>query len=236
MKAYIIGGILAVLTMSHAHAAVITWGSPTAVSTGPVNSSDVSTNRTLVEAFNGAISSYGGGDQTVNGVLFRVSTDLLDQDTAATVDFSSATNGGDASYDAILSTVDFGGGDSTTITVGDGDGDSTVSSPGLLTIGTPYEIQVWFVDDRDDAGRTFDERTMGFASSASDSIVSLNDQFVIGTFTADATTQELYLDTIAPSTGFGNAHITAYQIREIPEPSAMLMSVVSALALLRRRR
>ena len=218
-----------------ANGATITWGTATAVSTGPGNSSDVSTNGTLVEAYSGTQTDNSQLSQTVNGVTFIASTTLLNGNSINQGDMSSATNGGDAAYDAILSTLDFGGGDSTTIVIGDGDGNTGTLSTGLLTVGLQYEIQVWFVDDR--AGSNYDSRVMGYASSSSDTVVQLNDQFVIGTFTADATTQTLFLDTISPSSGFGNTHITAYQIRQIPEPSVpALIAGLFGLTSLRRRR
>jgi hypothetical protein len=209
--------------LSSAHAAPITWGTPVAVGTGPGNSSDVSTAGTLVEAYNAAITSYTGGNKTVNGVTFVVTTNLLPLNATTVNDFSIATNGGDANYDAILSTADYGGGDSTTIVIGDGDGNSSVNGAGLLEIGKNYQIQVWFVDDR----ASSNARTMGFASSSTAAKVNLNDQHVIGTFTADATTQTLFLDTVSSAAGdsFGNAHITAYQIRKLAPPSPPAVTI-----------
>jgi hypothetical protein len=209
--------------LSSAHAAPITWGTPLPVGTGAGNSSDVSTAGTLVEAYNAAITSYTGGNKTVNGVTFVVTTNLLPLNATSENDFSIATNGGDANYDAILSTADYGGGDSTTIVIGDGDGNSSVNGAGLLEIGKNYQIQVWFVDDR----TTFNARTMGFASSSTAAKVNLNDQHVIGTFTADATTQTLFLDTVSSAAGdaFGNAHLTAYQIRKLAAPSPPAVTI-----------
>ena len=202
-----------VATLGTARSAPITWGTPTAVGTGPGNSADVSTNGTLVEAYSGTLSDDDPSDQTVNGVTFIATTDLLPSNALNQADMSSTTNSGDAAYDAILSSLDFGGGDSTTIVIGDGDGDTGTLGSGLLTIGLQYEIQVWFVDDR--SASDYDTRVMGFASSSGDPVVQLDDQFVIGTFTADGTTQTLFLNTISPSSEFRNTHITAYQIREL---------------------
>jgi hypothetical protein len=209
--------------LSSAHAAPITWGTPLPVGTGAGNSSDVSTAGTLVEAYNAAITSYTGGNKTVNGVTFVVTTNLLPLNATSENDFSIATNGGDANYDAILSTADYGGGDSTTIVIGDGDGNSSVNGAGLLEIGKNYQIQVWFVDDRVSSNA----RTMGFASSSTAAKVNLNDQHVIGTFTADATTQTLFLDTVSSAAGdaFGNAHLTAYQIRKLAAPSPPAVTI-----------
>jgi hypothetical protein len=73
---------------------------------------------------------------------------------------------------------------------------------------------------------------MSYGSSASDSLLTLKGQFAIGTFTADATTQTLYMETI----NIAQSHINAYQIRLIPEPSSALLGGLGLLALLRRRR
>jgi hypothetical protein len=206
-----------IATALSSNAAPITWGTPVAVGTGVGNSADVSTNGTLVEAYNAAITSYTGGNKTVNGVTFVATTNLLPSNATTVIDFSTGTNGGDAAYDAILSTADYGGGDSTTIIICDGDGNTSVNGPGLLEVGKNYQIQVWFVDDRSST----DSRVMGFASSSSASKANVNDQHVIGTFTADAATQTLFLDTVAAAAGdsFGNAHLTAYQIRALAPPA-----------------
>jgi len=202
-----------------ASAAVMTWGSATNISTGVGNSSDVSTNGTLVEAFSGRISGNPTGNNTVNGVLFTSTTNLLPLDSNDNTDLSTSTNGGDAAYDNILSTVDFGGGESTTITIGGGN----------LEVGELYEIQVWYVDQRAVT------RTMSFGSSATDPLRALSaaGQFAIGTFTADGTSQSLYMTTDGTSP---QNHINAYQVRLIPEPSTALLGGLGLLALLRRRR
>ena len=145
----------------------------------------------------------------MNGVTFQPTSSLLNGDplNAGNNDFSGSTNGGDLAYDTFLSTVEFGGGtDLVTLTVGDGDGDgdASVNGAGLLTIGAEYQIQVWFVDTRPDQDAR--ETPVGDGNG---NTVNLNDQFAIGTFIADATTQTITLE----SPGFGQAHINAYQIR-----------------------
>lgn len=222
--------LLAPLT---SQAAVINWGAATAVSTTVGNSSDVSTTGTLVEAYNAVANDQisGATPITVNTVTFTPTTSLLNADPkdAGTNDFSSGTNSGDADYDIILSTLEYGGGTNlVTLTVGDGDGNGSVTGAGLLVPGNVYEIQVWYVDDRS----TYDARETPVGDGLGNK-VTLNDQFAIGTFTADATTQDLTLE----SPGFGQSHINAYQVRLIPEPgSALLLGLGGLTALLRRRR
>ncbi|WP_338688270.1 sulfatase-like hydrolase/transferase [Haloferula helveola] len=181
------------------HAAPIVWGTPTAVSTGAGNSSDVSTNGTLVEAINALSTGDPLTNTTINGVLFTGSQSIFSEDpaSAAGVDLSSGTNGGDPGYDTMLSTVDYGAPASQTVSIGGG----------ALSVGAEYEIQIWFVDDR----ASTDGRVMRFGDGLGNN-VDLNDQFVIGSFTADATSQTLF----AEAQGFARAHISGYQLRLLP--------------------
>ena len=59
--------------------------------------------------------------------------------------------------------------------------------------------------------------------------------FVIGTFTADSSTQAF---TFAAASGYdaNRTQFIAMQLRVIPEPSAALLGGLGVLALLRRRR
>ena len=124
-----------------AQAAVINWGSATAVGTGGGNSSDVSVTGSLVEAFNAQPNDATAANVTVNGVTFMGTTALLNADpkNGEGVDLSEGTHGGDATYDALLSELEYGGGTAPTIMIGGG---------GLLP-GSSYVVQIWFVDDRD---------------------------------------------------------------------------------------
>ena len=225
-------GLLALSTKS-ATAAVIQWGPATDVSTGTGNSSDVVFGE-VVEAFTAVFANSRdlGTAVTVNGVEFLPTTHLLDGVLTAipsTTTFSSATDGGDPEYDLLLDTAEFGGGTNlNTLSVGDGDGNFVNNSPGLLTPGVTYQIQVWYVDDR----QQFDSRVMQFGDGNGNT-VDLNDQYSVGTFVADATTQNLTMR----AQGFGNAHITAYAITTpIPEPSTIALCGLAMALLLRRRR
>jgi len=212
-------GITILATITSSQAATIAWGSATNVATTAGNSSDVSTNGSFVEAFNAQSNDHTPANIVVNGVTFTGTTALLNGDpkNGGTADLSAGTNGGDATYDSILSQAEFGG----------GSGLSTINVGGSLTSGLQYELQVWFVDDR----AASDARVMQFGDGNGNT-VDLNDQFAIGTFTANGTTQAL---TLAPQ-GFGQAHISAYQLRAVPEPSSTALLGLGGLALLLRRR
>ncbi len=211
-------------------AAVITWGAATTVATTVGNSSDVSINGTLVEAYTGVKAADASGTLTVNTVGFVRTDSLLNLSVnpTSTVDFSTTTNGGDASYDELLSILDFGGGTNlVTLTLGEGDGNGSADGGGDLISTNQYEIQVWYSDT------ILSTRVTPFGDGEGNTVsLSAAGQFAIGTFTADGTTQELTL----ASPGFGNAHITAYQIRAIPEPTTTALLGLGGLALILRRR
>ena len=190
-RAIICLGVACLVSMTPSlQAAVITWGPATNVAAA----SDVVNANVLVEAFNTG-GTTSGSDQTVNGVPFRGKSDFLNSNTD--IDFFTADDTGDAAYNALLSAADFGNGsDLFTNVVGNG----------KLAIGREYLIQVWYVDDRGGTG------VMRFGDGHSNTVdlASNPGQHVIGTFTADGTSQDLTLDAGAT---LGNAHITAYQIR-----------------------
>lgn len=182
-------------------AAPITWGAAGNVSAA----SDVSTNGALVEAFNlgGTGVANAVADETVNGVLFTAKTDLLSNNSSLDV-FSGSS--GDAGYDNLLGTVDFGGGTNlVSLSLGNGS----------LVSGANYEIQVWFNDTR------YTNRDTPVGDGLGNK-VTLNStgQFATGVFTADASSQTLTLE----SPTFGNAHLNAYQIRSLSDDPLAIFS------------
>ena len=205
---------------SMANAAVITWGAATAITTGAGNSSDVLTTGTLHYAVDGEGSTSGNGSaQTVNGVQFNT----VAAGDGGGIDLWSPTPAGDTEYNTLLSFANNGlGGASVTLALGSGTGPLGVIP--ALTNGQLYLIQVWYADDRN-------SRVMTFGDGNGNN-VNLNDQFVVGTFTASGTTQNL----LASANSFGQAHINALQIRAIPEPTSAMLGALGCLALLRRRR
>lgn len=197
--------------VSQLNAAVIVWGNATDI----LDNNDILATGSLVEAFNATGSSKAGNTNTVNGVTFTSTSTLLNSNTNAN-NFSNLSVS--TEYDALLSSVDFGNGSSHNLTLGGGN----------LVVGQQYTIQVWYVDTRNKT----DDRVMTFGDGNGNT-VNLNDQYAIGTFVADGTNQTLSL--LANS--FDNVHISAYQIRLIPEPTVtMLTLLATVLPIIHRKR
>ncbi|MEM9345939.1 MAG: PEP-CTERM sorting domain-containing protein [Planctomycetota bacterium] len=183
------------LLKTTAQAGDISWASP--LNTG--NVSDIFlTGGEIVSALNG-----GGGSVTVGGVTFSATDLLMGSPTALGMLDGAST--GNASYDALLDSVDFGGGASASITLGAG---------GLLTPGESYTLQLWYTDLREN-------RTMryGNAASTSQTVDLISNaggfgQHVTGTFTATSTSQTLFLEP----QGFANAHFNALLLQNTSAP------------------
>jgi hypothetical protein len=172
--------------------APINWGRVKDVS----SSTEVINRGTLIEAFN-AGGSTSGRDQTVNGVLFTGTSALLSQARDQDV-FSRDT--GDAAYNALLSSMDTGGGtDLVSLEVGGG----------KLSVGTEYRIQVWWAADQ---ASSVVPVVVGDGESTANTVTlkSTPGQFTIGSFIADGNMQTMTLE----SPDFGDTYLTAYQIRD----------------------
>lgn len=190
--------VLACVTLlgsSMAMSAPILWGA----AQDTAGALDVLSAGSLVEARNAGPAN--SGSVTVNGVTF-VNTDALLPLSAGGVNPLNGSSSGNASYDQLLDTFDYGGGVATSLSIGGGS---------LLT-GSSYSLQVWFTDLRSCCSG----RNMTFGDGQG-SNVNLNatggrlGQFAVGQFTADAGSQTLAL----ASNGFSNVHLTAYQIRTL---------------------
>ena len=207
---------LSAILVTNAQAASIVWGSATNVS----SVSEVDNSGTTVEAFNAAATTVSA-TLSLNGVSFTSTGAILNNNT--TNDQYTGTTG-DADYDQFLSNVDFGNGTNLV---------SLTIANGLLTSGDNYLIQVWYANASATRTTPFgDGETPNNTVDLTASTTSA--QFAIGTFTADATSQTLTLE----SPGFSNAHITGYQVRTVPvpEPSSSALLGLGSLGLLLRRK
>ncbi|MFW6163368.1 MAG: LamG domain-containing protein [Planctomycetota bacterium] len=194
------------LPLAQAPAAPIAWG-PALDTAAP---GDVITAGRPVEAVNATHTN--SGSVTANGVTFANSAALLPLN--ANIDFLAGNSTGDPGLDALLSTLDFGGGTSTTIPLGGNQ----------LNPGHQYQAQVFFTDLRG----PYNNRVMTYGDGETPAnTVDLHasqggfGQHAVGTFTADGPSQPLTLQT----NGFGNAHITAYQLRNLTAPPALTTSL-----------
>ena len=220
-----------------ASASVVTWGSPTDVS----GNADVSTAGTLVSAYN----FYGTTpvvSPVVNGVTFT-GLDLpanqakitFGGDTlASTASMSSYANYGAPSnfsseYQTLLTSAFYSAGTADPFTL-------TLNN---LTPGANYNFEVWVNDARSLATDRAETVSSGNSVSLAFNTGTLGaGQFVLGTFTADSTAQQVITFTGNSNTG---AQINGFQLRvvPVPEPATLGLVAVGGLGLLllgKRRR
>jgi hypothetical protein len=122
-----------------------------------------------------------------------------------------------------LEGLDFGNGASFTTSIG-----------GALAVGAKYQLQVWFTDLRSCCSA----RTMIYGDGLGNNVgLSASQggfgQYALGTFVADGSSQDLFMQTTWTN---GNVHLTAYQLRAIPEPGSLALVGLAVLGLGASRR
>lgn len=242
-------GLLLMSALQPAMAAVINWGTPVLISgTGD----QVVTTGTLFAAAN-----FGSGtNQTVNGVTFAAfQVTGSASGTAASWSSGNFTVAGTGTSTQGLENLNTSGGLSGTPWFDMGDtpyravaASSAVArsnSPMEITItgltpATEYLIQYWASDSRfSGAGRTV---TLNATNSV---VLDVNNtpttgglgQWVTGTFTADAATQSILVNS-GTSPSQLTTYVNAIQIRAVPEPStlAVMFAAAGTAAVVRLRR
>jgi hypothetical protein len=221
MKKYYFSA-LALFSAVACSAAPITWS--TATDTG--SKADL-IEGTVVVALNGGATSpaiIGGGVGGTSNYVFSSSDFSTINFTATGADAgdsaragagtnqyspSTITSTGDTDFDSLLATVAYSNGTPSGIVTG------TMTIEGLI-VDSDYQIQLFFNDQR----ILGHERVMIYGDglgnttslSAGDPTAGVQTehygQFVVGSFTADATTQELTMDSSATAS-FGNVHYSA---------------------------
>jgi hypothetical protein len=242
---------LLVATSLGAHAATVVFGSATTFTSASVLDTPYTAGYSFVSAMN--VGDSGKTFNTPGGtsITFAAGTgaaDLGDTNMPAASSITTGYYNGNAQWNAGI----FAGG--TGITAFDdvlrGNAWHTNGSDSAqpltlrlagLTIGETYAVYLYSVDARaGSAGRAqaywdgFTSPT--FTGGTSGSFSQNSATMVMGTFTADAAFQDIF---IQETDGVGNddTHLSAYTLYTVPEPSsALLAGGLGLLSLLRRRR
>lgn len=194
-------------------AAVISWEAAQSITS---SSTEVVNTGTTVKAVNATSTQQVSANPTldINGVTFTSSSVL-----GGNFNTPGWTPTADGDYDPFLDYVDFqnsGTGMFTfdTITVED---------------GKDYLVQFWYAAEGTTRAMTLDS----FDGDGSGDVTLSGGQFVIGTFTADGTTQDLAIQASA-----NGPRITGYQVRAVavPEPSSSALLGLGLLAVTLRRK
>ena len=230
-RSILAAGILG-LTAITSHAAVVVWGGATNIT----GDSDVSTAGTLVGALN--LGDTGVASATVNGVTFtgvgaaNATTNTITSGnftlaigvsnfgtsntfSAGAAPFSSLS----APYRALLSSA-----------IGDGTTPFTLTMSGLVT-GQTYRFEWWTNDSIAAVNFITTATAGGVVALGSNTTAALGGvgQFAIGTFIADATTQQVI--TFAEGGG-GSDILNGFQLRQVaaaavPEPGSALAGMLA---------
>lgn len=254
-KVAMCGTVLMLAGAGISNAATITWQSAQNIA----GDSDVDTVGTLVRALNFNhttldAAEVGGESPTVNGVTFA------DVSPSSSSSWSSGAGAGDITlavgapsgnwgnfdgfngsaapytglsnnYKSLLTSAVFKIGANQTATY-------TLLN---LTPGTPYRVQ-FFVNDSRNFSFTWtatDQFTAGNVSDALDvNVGNANGklgQYVIGTFTANATTQVISVLGSDPTNNRG-IQLNGYQLREVPEPATLGLLALGSMMIAFRGR
>lgn len=235
---------VSVLTIvSPIRAASINWGEVQSTTSSAAN--DVADGGNVVLAINGhsqadTSSRRPPATVTLDGIVFESVPirDFLGRTaTDSELSLSSPNSTGDADYDAFLTHVGFADPAAAGLS---GPPTNVVYPIQGLTAGTEYLLQAWYTDERPgvfgSSPRTAFlgdnepmENAVGIPGEGDNGFGS----FVVGTFTADETKQDLRIETRDTS----RAHLTGLLVREVvPEPSSFSMVALMLLAVVVMRR
>lgn len=207
----------------------IVWGSAATIA----SDSDVATNGTYFDAALLQDGANSGAPLTVNGVVFNIIPHgNVASDPSGDISLNSSRNpfsGGDSpsgtsAYNTLVSEPEYGQNNSQTLTLNN------------LTIGDTYQVEVWSAAIGSSAFVT------DLSGTNSPSLNAKTGQFVIGTFTATASTFSFTASNDATSVNGVNMlnAISVFNEGEqetVPEPStyALLLGSVAALVFIRSR-
>lgn len=201
-KTFVSTTALAAITLAGAaSAATVNWGTPIAIVTTGVEATEAP--QILTEGTTAAAYTNGAGG-TSNGVTFPTSTTITLTESGANYGNWAIGAPHPTQFQAVIS--------------GFHDGANMFFTAAGLEAGTQYKVQFF----------NFNTRNGAATITSGGNSVTIQNQYVIGSFIADSASQIFNI-----SNGGG---INAVQIRTIPEPSAALVGGLGLLAMLRRRR
>ncbi len=202
--------------MASSSAATIAWGEfDLAAAPG-----EISTNGTSIEAWNlvNTDAREATDTTTINGVVFTA-TNLFD--TGYNDDDTFGVSTGDANLDLLYLQANY-----------NYDSISPITLTGL-TIGVEYELQNFLGYNINGVNYSMNVGDGTTVQKISSGAIN-NGAWIIGTFTADATTQDFHSGISSNR----NNWLSGYQLREIssvPEPSSTVLIGLGGLALILRR-
>ncbi|MGJ8653865.1 MAG: carbohydrate-binding protein [Opitutaceae bacterium] len=210
--------LIALASVTSSDAATINWGTPQTISTAAV---DVETDGILILAIDA--DTVSSGTTTVTGKNgIAVDFQMLDTTGAdALSNFetkfgnTASFGGGSSDYGALVNDGWWHGSASDDALTAAFSTDTVVLSE--LLVGQEYVIQYWAQDaDRNPTFLTIlDGSTNLELDTNADNAIDYG-QFVVGTFTADATTQSFSVSgTLDGNNNYGRAQLNAFQLRNI---------------------
>ena len=206
-----------------ASAAQVNWGSITGRIASPADLYQVGTFVTAVNmgGTQGALPIAGTDIVFNNGALTEAVGGGTVSNSYNAVYYDPTT--GDANLDIVL--------DSHSYVAGNNPGSRARIDLTGLTVGTPYVVQVIGVADIRtccaDRLQTVDDGAGNLSAPLQRGLAN----FAIGSFTADATTQSLFVS------GINDPGLSGLVLRAVPEPGSITaLALAAATSLLRRRR
>jgi len=205
------------------NAAAITWNTPFDISQ-TAGADDLIAGGTIVTALNLGENPSGGFPtvsvtNSTETIVFTSDNTMMPANASGTF-YGNPT--GNTDLDKILDSHGYRGG---------GAGTQLITLTGL-TINTPYLIQaVGAADTRSCcSGRTQTLEDLEAVPNVSGAFSRGGVGSVVGTFTADAVTQDMNL------VGGNDPGLSLLLVREVPEPATLALAAVGLLGLRRRRR